>query len=97
MDTHSLDGGQFKTYAPNGCSETATITVNGFYDPDGTVLTAYHALTAAPVATNFKITYTDTTPYSRIYAGAGFGIDKTVSISEAVKFSASIKTSGAPA
>jgi hypothetical protein len=48
------------------------------------------------VATNFKITYTDSTPYSRIYAGVGFGIDKNVSISDAVKMTLTIETSGAP-
>jgi len=96
MDTHSLDGSQFMTKAPNGNSEPATITANGFYDPDDTTITAFHALTATPVATNFKITYTDSTPYSRIYSGVGFGIDKNVSISDAVKMTLTIETSGAP-
>lgn len=96
MDTHSLDGGQFKTKAPNGNSDPPTITANGFYDPDDATITAFHALTGTPVATNFKITYTDGTPYSRIYSGVGFGIDKTVSISDAVKMALTIETSGAP-
>lgn len=96
MDTTALDGSQFMTAAPNGNSECATITANGFYDPDDATITAFHALTATPVATNFKITYTDNTPYSRIYSGVGFGIDKTISLSDAVKMSLSIVTSGAP-
>ena len=96
FDTNALDGTQFKTFAPNGDSEPPTITANGFYDPDDTVITAFHALTATPVATNFRITYTDTTPYTRIYSGVGFGIDKNVALSDAVKCSYTIKTSGAP-
>jgi hypothetical protein len=96
MDTTALDGTQFMTAAPNGNSECATISANGFYDPDDTVITAFHALTASPVATNFKVTYTDTTPYSRTYSGVGFGIDKTISLADAVKCSYEIVTSGAP-
>lgn len=96
FDTNALDGTQYKTYAPNGDTETATITANGFYDPDDATITAFHSLVATPVATNFKVTYTDTTPYSRTYAGAGFGIDKNISLSEAVKATYTIKTSGAP-
>lgn len=96
MDTTSLDGSQFMTKAPNGNTETPTITANGFYDPDDSTITAFHALTATPVATNFKATYTDTTPYSRIYSGVGFGIDKSVSLSDAVKMTLTIETSGAP-
>ena len=96
MDTTALDNSQFTTKAPNGNTDPPTITANGFYDPDDTVITAFHALTASPVATNFKITYTDTTPYSRTYSGVGFGIDKTVSLNDAVKMSLTIETSGAP-
>jgi len=96
METSSLDGTQFHTKAPNGWTAVPTITANGFYDPDDATITAFHALTATPVATNFKITYTDSTPYSRIYAGAGFGIDKSISLADAVKMTLTIETSGAP-
>lgn len=96
FDTNALDGTQFKTYGPNGDTEPPTITANGFYDPDDTVITAFHSLTESPVATNFRITYTDTTPYARTYSGVGFGIDKNIALSDAVKCSYTIKTSGAP-
>lgn len=96
MDTTALDGSQFTTKAPNGNTDCATITANGFYDPDDATITAFHALTATPVATNFKVTYTDTTPYSRTYSGVGFGIDKSISLNDAVKMALTIETSGAP-
>lgn len=96
MDTTALDNSQYNTSAPNGKSAPPTITASGFYDPDDTVITAFHALIPTPVATNFKITYTDSTPYSRTYSGVGFGIDKTVSLSDAVKCNYEIVTSGAP-
>jgi len=96
MDTTALDNTQYNTAAPNGKTAPPTITANGFYDPDDTVITAYVAKMATPVATNFKITYTDTTPDSDIYSGVGFGFDKNVSLSDAVKCSYEIVTSGAP-
>lgn len=96
MDTSSLDGSQYMTKAPNGWSDPPTITANGFFDPDDTTQTAFAALIATPVATNFKVTYTDTTPTSHIYSGVGFGFDKSISLSDAVKCSYTIETSGAP-
>jgi hypothetical protein len=96
FDTTTLDGVAFKTKAPTGYVEPHAISAEGFYDPDDAVITAFIALVAAPVATNFTITYTDTTPASRIYSGVGFGADISVAMADGVSISYSIETSGAP-
>ena len=96
-DTTTLDGGAFKTYDANGYVEPCKISANGFYDPDDTVHAAIIALVAAPVATNFKVTYTDTSPLSAVYSGTGIGFDKSISLNDPVKFALNIQTSGAPA
>lgn len=96
-DTTTLDGGAFKTYDANGYVEPCKISANGFYDPDDTVHAAIVALVAAPVATNFKVTYTDTSPLSAVYSGTGIGFDKSISLNDPVKFALNIQTSGAPA
>jgi hypothetical protein len=95
-DTNALDGGQFGTKIPNGTTEPATITATGFYDPDDSTITAFAALLATPVATNFKVSYTDSTPTEHVYSGVGFGFDKQVSLLDAVKCTYTIETSGAP-
>ena len=96
FDTTTLDGVAFKTKAPTGYVEPHAISAEGFYDPDDAVMTAFIALVAAPVATNFTITYTDTTPASRIYSGVGSGADISVAMADGVSISYSIETSGAP-
>jgi hypothetical protein len=57
---------------------------------------AFLALILAPAVTNFKVTYTDTTPTSKIYIGAGFGADISVAMADGVGISYSIECSGAP-
>lgn len=96
FDTTCLDGVAFKTKAPTGYVEPHAISAEGFYDPDDTVITAFVALVAVPVATNFKVTYTNATPTSKIYSGAGFGADISVAMADGVSISYSIETSGAP-
>lgn len=95
-DSTTLDGPVHMTNDPTGYTTAPTIAAEGFYDPDDAVITAYSDLLAAPVATNFKVTYVDTTPTSVIYSGTGFGFDKTISPTEGVKCSYSIQTSGTP-
>ena len=96
FDTTTLDGVAFKTKAPTGYVEPHAISAEGFYDPDDAVITAFIALVAAPVATNFTVTYTDTSPSSDTYSGVGFGADISVAMADGVSISYSIETSGAP-
>jgi hypothetical protein len=95
-DSTTLDGPVHMTNDPTGYCTAPTIAAEGFYDPDDAVITAYEALLSTPVATNFKITYVDTTPTSVIYSGTGFGLDKNVSPADGVKASYNIQTSGEP-
>ena len=76
-DSTTLDGGVFKTRDPTGYSEPVEISAGGFYNPAHASYTAFEALIATPVATNFKVTWTDSGPTSEIYSGTGFSIDKT--------------------
>jgi hypothetical protein len=96
FDTTVLSGSAYKTKAPSGYTNTTTITAEGFYDPDDTTIVAFEALLATPVATNFKVTYTDTTPTEDIYSGVAFGLDKTISPADGIKCSYTVETSGAP-
>jgi hypothetical protein len=96
FDTTTLDGIACKTKAPTGYVDPHSISADGFYDPDDTVMLAFLALILTPVVTNFKVTYTDTTPTSKIYSGAGFGADITVAMADGVGISYSIECSGAP-
>lgn len=94
--SHTLDGTVFKTKDPTGYADPCTISADVFYDPDDTVHAAFIALIAAPVATNFKVTYVDATPLSAIYSGVGFGFDKTATPADGLSGTMTIETSGAP-
>jgi len=96
FDANTLDGTAFKTKAPTGYVEPCSISADVFYDPQNVVHAAFIALIAAPVATNFKVTYADAGPTSAIYSGVGFGFDKSASPSDGLSGSMTIDTSGAP-
>lgn len=91
-----LDGNVFIQNLPDGYATPCTISAEVYYDPDDAVHAAFIALIAAPVATNFKITYVDATPLSAVYSGTGFGFDKTATPSDGLSGSMTILTSGAP-
>lgn len=96
-DGTTLDqSGAYKIKDPTGYVEPCTIKAEGFYDPALASHVAFEGVVAAPVATNFKVTYTDTAPTSKIYSGVGFGIDKKINPSENVNATFTIETSGAP-
>jgi len=95
-DTTTLDGGAYKTKDPTGYVDPATIKLSGLYDPSIATYTNFAGLVSTPVATNFKITYTDTTPTSAIYSGVGFAIDKKISPEKHITADITIVTSGAP-
>lgn len=96
-DGSSLDqSGAHKLKDPTGFVEPCTITLEVHYDPALASHVAFEGKVAAPVATNFKITYTDSAPTSEIYSGVGFGIDKNINPSENVNATLTIETSGAP-
>lgn len=92
----TLDGSVYETNDPTGYTTAPTISAEGFRDPDDTTQQAFIALMAAPVATNFKVTYVDGTPLSEIYSGTGFGFDTTVAMSDGLACSYKIQTSGTP-
>lgn len=94
IDTTTLDGGVYKTKDPSGYSNPAVIKASGFYDPS--VFSGIQALIATPVATNVKVTYTDSGPTSVIYSGTGFGLDKKAEVGKAIMADLEIETSGAP-
>lgn len=96
FDNTTLDGIAFKTKSPTGYVEPCSISADVFYDPQNAVHVAFIALVAAPVATNFKITYADAGPTSAIYSGVGFGFDKSASPADGLSGSMTIETSGAP-
>lgn len=98
FDSRTLDQSDtYGTFQPNGFTSAPTIAADGFRDPDDTTQQAFIALLAAPVETNFKVTYTDGTPLSEVYAGAGFGFDTTAAMADGLACSYSIQTSGDPA
>jgi hypothetical protein len=92
----TLDGIAFKTKSPTGYVDPCTISAEVFYDPQNAVHAAFTALVAAPVATNFRVTYGDAGPTSVIYSGVGFGFDKSASPADGLSGSLTIETSGAP-
>lgn len=94
--SETLDGTAYKTKQWTGYNDPPTITAEGFYDPDDTTIQAFQTIVASGEPTNFKVTYTDTTPTSAIYPGVGFGFDKSVTMADGVGCSYTIETSGAP-
>lgn len=92
----TLDGVVYETNDPTGYTTAPVISADGFRDPDDTVQAAFIAKLAAPVATNFKVTYVDNTPLSEVYSGTGFGFDTTAAMSEGLSCSYEIQTSGTP-
>jgi hypothetical protein len=95
-NSSTLDGVVYETNDPTGYTTAPTITADVYRDPDDTVQTAFIALLAAPVATNFKVTYVDATPKEEVYSGTGFGFDTSVALSEGLSCSYTIQTSGTP-
>lgn len=87
----------YKIKDPTGYIDTPTIKLEVYFDPALASHAAFIALIAAPVATNFKITYTNSGPTSKIYSGTGFGYDDKASPSENISGTFTIETSGAPA
>lgn len=94
FDSVTLDGAVTKTKDPTGYVDPATIKAEAFWDPALTSHVNYQSLVRAPVATNFKVTYTDSGPTSEIYSGTGFGLDKKASPGDGLKGTLEIVTSG---
>lgn len=95
-DSTTLDGVTYKTKDPTGYVEPCTIKADIFYDPALSGHQAFTSLIAAPVATNFKVTYVDGSTTSAIYSCTGFGIDKKVAMNDGLTASIEIVTSGNP-
>ena len=92
----TLDGPVHETRDPTGYATPADISAEVLYDPDDSTHAAFIALIAAPVETNFKVLYADSTPHEDIYACTGFGIDRTVSPQDGLKATLSMESSGTP-
>jgi hypothetical protein len=95
-DTTTLDGGKYKTKDPTGFVEPPSIKLTGLYDPTIATYTNFATIVSTPVATNFKITYTDTAPTSVVYSGVGFAMDKKMSPEKHITSDITIETSGDP-
>lgn len=95
-DTTTLDGPAYKTKDPTGYVDPPSIKLTGLYDPTIATYTNFATIVSTPVATNFKITYTDTAPTSAIYSGTGFALDKKMSPEKHITADITIETSGAP-
>lgn len=93
-DSRTLDGAAALTKEPTGYVAPPTISGELFYDAAHTSHAAFKSLVRAPVATNFKITYTDVGPVSEVWSGVGFGWDEKIVGTDGVKASFSIETSG---
>lgn len=92
----TLDGDVTEHHDPTGYAAAATIKASGFYNPAHATYTAFEGLIAAPVATNFKVTWSDAGPTSEVYSGTGFGIDKKAAAGQGVMADIEIVTSGNP-
>jgi len=85
----------------NGYATPPKISAEGWYDAANSVHAALLALATTPVAatpfnTNFKITYTNSTPTSEIWAVAGVGFDVNVDAPKGVRFKIDLECTGDP-
>ena len=85
----------------NGYATPPKFTAEGWYDAENTVHA--HMLTrsttpvaASPFNSNVKITYTNATPTSEIYAVSGFGFDVNVDSPKGVRFKLDLECTGDP-
>lgn len=86
----------YKTKMSSGYTDPPTIKAEGFFDPSNASWQAYEGLLTSHTETNFKVTYTDSAPTSKVYKGVGFGLDKKMAMTDGVKANITIETSGAP-
>ena len=96
-DVRILDGAVYFSRSPTGYTAPCVISAEVYRDPDNAVHAAFIALLAAPVATNFKVTYADATPLSEVYIGVGFGWDTNAQPTDSLSSTLTIDTSGVPA
>jgi hypothetical protein len=96
FDGTTLDGSVHKTKPATGYVEPLTISAEVFWDPDDTTHQAFTTVMRACTPTNFKITYTDNTPTSEVYAGTAFGRDVSAAAADGLKATLTIETSGTP-
>lgn len=95
MPTESLDASSpVKTKQSNGFADPPTIKASGFYDPAHATYTAFEGLMPAATVTNFKVTFPDAAPTSRIYSGVGFAINIKGEVGNALMADIEIETSG---
>lgn len=92
----ALNGSVTRKNLPDGYADPAVLKLGGFYHPTHATYTAFEGLIAAPVATNFKVTWSDAGPTSVIYNGTGFGIDIKAEPGKGVMATMEITTSGDP-
>lgn len=96
QDTTTLDGPVHRTKDPDGYVDPPSIKLAGFFDPDHPTYSAMKTVINAPVATNFKVTYTDDTPTSDIYSVVSIGLDKKGEQGKHIMADISLESSGDP-
>lgn len=85
----------------NGYVDPPKITAEGWYDAVNSTHAALLALATTPVAatpfnTNFKITYTNASPVSEIWAVAGVQFDTMIDGPKGVRFKLDLQCTGDP-
>lgn len=95
FDATTLDQtGVGKLLGQTGYSESGELSISGFFDPDNGQQAEMVKYINSPIEFDVSITFTDTSPDTWTFTCAGISFDFTVSMSDAVKFSATMPLSG---
>ncbi len=95
-DSTTLDGAVAKTYGQTGFTEPGTVDISGFYDPVLSTHTEMRDLLDTPADKDYAIVYADSGTTTKSFTGAGISFEDQVTLNDGVKFSCSIKLTGAP-
>ena len=97
FDCTTLDqSGAGKVLGQTGYTEPGEIQIGGFFDPDDTQQNEITSLLATPAEFDCAIVFTDTSPTTWQFKGAGISLGVTVAMSDGVKFTSSIALSELP-
>ena len=95
FDATTLDqSGAGKILGQTGYSESGELSISGFFDPDNVQQAQLLAYIESPQEFDASITFADTTPATWTFTCGGCSFDMTVSMNDAVKFSATMPLSG---
>lgn len=97
FDATTLDqSGAGKLLSQTGYTEPGEISLSGFFDPDDSQQNEITSLAATPAEFDCAIVFTDATPTTWQFLGAGISLDVTVAMGDAVKFSSTVALSSLP-